>query len=75
MLDNFNLSLLKRSKKENDSLMEAILLFQEEHPEYDYEDIVGLLHPIILDKLKTEVYMKGYIPSKKIKHNLESFFS
>lgn len=74
MLDNFNLNLIKKSKQENGSLIDAIIIFCEEHTEYDFEDVVELLNPIILENLKTEFYTKKYIPAKIINNSMKNLF-
>ena len=54
------------------SYIEAITDFCQEKG-IEEENIVDLLNPILLEKVKVEFYKKNYFPKKKIKNSLEDF--
>ena len=73
MLDNFNLDIVQRAARDG-GLIEAIVNLCEEKGIWDFEDVVELLDPIVLEKLKMEFYLRNYIPEKKIDNSLKRFF-
>lgn len=73
MLDNFNL-LIEQRALFHGSYIDAITEFVEQNSIDEFEDVVPLLHSIILVKLKTEFIEKNYFPGKKISNNISEFF-
>jgi len=72
MLNNFNMDIVQRAAICG-SLREAIHELKEEKQIDDYEDIIELLHPIVLEKLKMEYYVGKCFPDMKIQNSLDSF--
>jgi hypothetical protein len=56
------------------SYIDAIIEFCYEKHIQDYETIIELLNPILIEKIKVEFYEKNFIPEKKIKNSLADFF-
>lgn len=54
--------------------IEAIINLCEEKGIYDFEDVVELLHPILLEKVKTEFKAKKFLSRDKIENSLKDFF-
>jgi hypothetical protein len=72
-LDNFNLEIEKRAAAHpTNSYIEAIKDFVEEK-EMDEYDVVELLHPIIIEKVKNEFRQRSYFPGEKTA-TLDAFF-
>lgn len=73
MLDNFNLDIEQRAARTG-SYIEAIIELCEEKNIPEFEDVVEMLNPIVLDKIKMEYIQKNYIPELKIENSLKEFF-
>jgi hypothetical protein len=71
MLDLFNENIEIRAAACK-SYIEAVVDFAEEK-EVDFEDIVELLHPQIIEKLKIEFIQKNHFPNKKLPNSIEQF--
>ena len=55
------------------SYIDAIIEFCFEKEIGDFENVVELLNPILIEKVKTEFYEKNFIPEKKITNSLVEF--
>lgn len=74
MLDGLNSEIERLAVAHKGSYIEALIEFREIRQIPDFEDIVELLHPNIIDKLKQEYVAKKFFPGKKVENALPSFF-
>ena len=65
--------VIEQYATERNSYIAAIVDFAEEK-EIDVEDVVEVLHPQIIEKLKIEFVQKNFFKDKKIDNSLVSFF-
>jgi Phage late-transcription coactivator len=70
-INNLDIEIETRAL-ETGSYIEAINDFCDEKG-IEQENIVELLNPILLDKVKVEFYKKNWFPEKKIKNSLDDF--
>lgn len=73
MLDALSMEI-ERSAKEKGSYIDAILEFQKSKDIDDVEDIVDILHPIVVEKIKIEFIKKNFLPDQKIDNSISSEF-
>jgi len=73
MIDNLSLRIEELAAKEG-SYIEAMLIFTEKFGYQDYEEVLEVLHPLVLQKIKQEFISKKYIPALRNKNSIESFF-
>lgn len=74
MLDGLNTEIERLANKHNGSYIEALVEFREIREIHDFEDIVELLHPNIVQKIKQEFVSKKFFPGKKVENALPDFF-
>jgi hypothetical protein len=74
MLDKLNLEIEQRAYEEG-SYIEAIKSFCEDRNVLDFEDVVEVLHPIVLQKVKAEFYEKKFFRGEKPVSKLNAFFN
>lgn len=55
------------------SYIDAIIEFCFEKEIGDFENVVELLNPILIEKVKVEFYEKNFMPERKIKNSLINF--
>ena len=74
MLDNTSLTIEKMAAENNGSYIEACTIFAEKFGFHDFEDLIEVLHPLLIQKIRQEFIDKNYIPSLKPKNSLSEFF-
>jgi hypothetical protein len=55
------------------SYIDAVVDFAEERGFGEFEEIIPLLDPIVVDKIKNEFIEKNYLPSLKRKNSMKEF--
>jgi len=73
MLDNLSLKIEELAAKEG-SYIDAMTIFTEKMEYYDFEDLIEVLHPLVVQKIKQEFINKKYIPHLNQKNSIENFF-
>jgi hypothetical protein len=74
MLDALSVEI-EQLAKENGSYIDAVLYFQAARKINDVEDIIEILHPIVVQRIKDEFIKKNFIRGIKVENPIpESFF-
>jgi len=55
------------------SYIDAVVDFAEERGFGEFEEIIPLLDPIVVEKIKQEFIDKNYLPSMKRKNSMKEF--
>lgn len=75
MLDSVNIEIEELALKNDGSYIDAIIEFSEKKDLLDVEDVLGMLHPIVYEKVKTEFIERNYIKDKPRNKSLDNFFT
>lgn len=73
MLDQTSLKIEELAKREG-SYIDACCIFAEQLNFTDFEDLIEILHPQLVKKIKQEFIEKNYIPALKKHDSLAAFF-
>lgn len=74
MLDATSLAIEKLAQENAGSYIDACTIFAEKFGFNDFEDLIEILHPLLIQKIRQEFIDKNYIPSLKPKNSLSEFF-
>jgi hypothetical protein len=74
MLDQTSLRIEELAAKEG-SYIEACVIFAEEFGFNDFEDLIDILNPQLVEKVRQEFIERNYIPQLKQKNNLMDFMN
>jgi hypothetical protein len=73
MIDAFSMDIELRAVRLG-SHIEAVLEFCEEKNIEDYYDVTELLHPIVLEKLKSEFIQKKFFRDRTVSRSINEVF-
>lgn len=73
MLDNVSLKIEQLAHENGGSYIDAMTHFAKEFEIPDFEDILEVLNPNVVAKLRQEFIDKNFIPGMKNKNSIENF--
>lgn len=72
MMDNTTLTIENLAASLG-SYIDATVAFKEKFPDMDFEDIIEVIHPNLVNKIKQEFINSNYFPDKKSTNIMEFF--